>query len=87
MDKRIYYKMNSKYLESAKRILLISSIPLSPKEIWKFIEETGYAKNINSKAENPESVLSSQLGLETKYDKSPIFGKIGENPIKYYIKK
>lgn len=74
------------FLQLAEKALLEAGKPLSGNDLWQFIEERGYAKELNSKGKTPWASLYAGLHVDIRDNPASLFESRGVRPKLFALK-
>jgi len=63
-----------------EEVLLKSSIPMSPNDIWEYAVKNGQADKLASVGKTPQATIGARVYGDIKYSESPVFKQTSKRP-------
>lgn len=75
------------YKQMAEKVLREVNKPLTETEIWDYVKEKGYDKELKKISENPAWTIAVSINESLRIDPSTPFERVGRGPRRYGIRK
>lgn len=70
--------------DAAKKVLAESRVPMTAKEVWDKVVESGLGKQIDSKGKTPDATIAAWLYVESNKDGGAV-SAVGSKPRKFFL--
>ena len=70
--------------DAAKKVLAESRVPMTAKEVWDKVVESGLGKQIDSKGKTPDATIAAWLYVESNKDGGAV-SAVGSKPRKFIL--